>query len=123
MNRTILVVDDESVTRRLVAFTLNPLNIEVVGAGDAHAAYEIATQQSIDLMLVDINLPEVDGFSFIRILKEAPGLGDVPIIVFTARIDPDDERVARELGVVGFLYKPFSTHQLRDLVSTHVHQP
>jgi CheY-like chemotaxis protein len=120
MTHTLLVVDDESTTRRLVMFTLKSLNIQVIGAEDGLAALEIASSQPISMMLVDINLPGMDGFTLIERLKAIPQLKDVPLITFTARNHPDDEARARELGAIGFLYKPFSTQELRNLVSVYL---
>jgi two-component system chemotaxis response regulator CheY len=120
LSRTLLVVDDESITRRLVMFTVKPLGIEVLGAGDGQTALEIASRQSIGMILVDINLPEMDGFALIEQLKAIPHLKDVPLVTFTARNHLEDEERARELGAVGFLYKPFSTQELRSLVTEHL---
>lgn len=120
MTLTLLVVDDESITRRLVMFTVKPLGVEVLGAGDGQTALEIAAHHAIGMMLVDINLPEMDGFTLIEQLKAIPHLKDVPLVTFTARNHPEDEARARELGAVGFLYKPFSTQELRSLVSEYL---
>ena len=120
MGRTLLVVDDESTTRRLVMFTLRPLNVEVIGAEDGLSALEMARTHPVDMMLVDINLPTMDGFTLIRELKALPQLADVPLITFTARNYPEDEARAQQLGAAGFLYKPFSTQELRSLVTHHL---
>ncbi|MEP7290114.1 MAG: response regulator [Chloroflexota bacterium] len=120
MTPTVLVVDDESVTRRLVIFSLKTLNVEVLPAEDATEALEMAHTHCIDLMLVDINLPDIDGLTLIKHLREIPKMENVPIISFTARNDSDDETRARELGAKGFLYKPFSTQELRELVTYHL---
>jgi two-component system chemotaxis response regulator CheY len=120
MSRTLLVVDDESTTRRLVMFTLRPLDVTVIGAEDGRTALEIASQQPVDMLLVDINLPVMDGFSLIEQLKAMPHLREVPLVTFTARNHPQDEARARELGAVGFLYKPFSTQELRALVTHYL---
>lgn len=120
MSKTLLVVDDESTTRRLVMFSLRPLNVNVVGAEDGAQALELANSEPFDMILVDINLPGMDGFTLIRRLRELPQFEHVPLLTFTARNHPDDEAQARELGAVGFLYKPFSTQELRALVATHL---
>lgn len=120
MSRTLLVVDDESTTRRLVMYTLKSLNVEVIGADDGQSALELASSHSIGMMLVDINLPEMDGFTLIQKLKAIPHLREVPLITFSARSNPQDEAYARELGAAGFLSKPFSTQELRTLVSHYL---
>lgn len=116
----LLVVDDETSTRRLVEYIVRALGIEVLGAATGNEALEYVRQYPIGMVLVDINLPGMDGFTLIRHLRELPEVADVPIITFTARDHPDDEHHARELGVINFLYKPFTTGDLRALVSKHM---
>ena len=118
--RRLLVVDDESSTRRLVEYIVKALGIDVVGAATGAEALTIVQQQPVGMVLVDINLPVMDGFTLIRHLREVPSMQDVPIITFTARDHPDDQNQARALGVSGFLYKPFTTGDLRALVSEHM---
>ncbi len=120
MSIQILVVDDESVTRRVVTHALKSINVGVVGAENASAALELAPSLTIALAMVDINLPDMDGFEVIRRLKQMPHLQDVPMVVFTARSHPSDKYAAQEAGAAGFLYKPFSTQELRELVTQHI---
>ena len=120
MATQVLVVDDESVTRRVVTHALQKLDIEVVGAADGASAIDLAEQHDIALAIVDINLPDMDGFAVIQQLKSIAHMQDVPVIVFTARNQPGDKVTAQEVGAVDFLYKPFSTQELRDLVTRHL---
>lgn len=120
MLRTILVVDDESVMRRVVTYALKAIQVDVVSAEDGAQALDLAANQAFALALVDINLPDMDGFEVIQHLREIPHMADIPMIVFTARNHPGDEHHALEAGAVGFLYKPFSTQVLRDLVTAHL---
>jgi CheY-like chemotaxis protein len=116
----VLVVDDEITTRRLVAFTLKPLDIEVLGADDGAAALELVHHQVPDLIIVDINLPGMDGFTLMEQLSALPQLREVPIVAYTARNVADDAARARQVGARGFLFKPFSTSELRSLVNLHL---
>lgn len=116
MNPTVFVIDDELVTRRVVMYTLKGIKIDVVDAINATNAIEIAQNHEFNLMLVDINLPDMNGFTLITRLKEIAHLRETPIIVFTARNNPDDQLLSQKAGAVDFLYKPFSTQELRDCV-------
>lgn len=116
----VLVVDDEITTRRLVAFTLKPLDIEVLGANDGIAALELVRERTPNLIIIDINLPGMDGFALMEQLGALPQLRDVPLVAYTARNVPDDAARARRLGARGFLFKPFSTSELRGLVNQHL---
>lgn len=117
---TILIVDDESVTRRLVSFALKNMNIETIDVEDATQAIQSAHDQLFELAIIDINLPDMDGFSLIKNLKQIPHMTHIPYIIFTARNNEDDTLLAKEVGAVGFLYKPFSTQELRNLVKQHL---
>jgi CheY-like chemotaxis protein len=116
MKPLILVVDDELIIQRLVTHTLRPLNVELASALDAKSAIEIVRTTRPHLALVDINLPDMDGFTLMESLKAIPNMAGVPMIAFTARNDPEDEARALALGAKGLLYKPFSTGELRELV-------
>lgn len=120
MKPTVLVIDDESIVRRLVAHTLKTLNVEVLAAASAAEALHVAGEQTVDLILCDINLPDIDGFALMARLKAMPRLGHVPLIAFTARNHSEDEAQALAVGVSGFLYKPFSTQELREMVADHL---
>ncbi len=120
MSKRVLVVDDESVTRRVVTHTLKLLDIEVISAENGTEALVLARENAFALAFVDINLPDIDGFEVLRQLRSLPHMQQVPIIVFTARSHPGDEATALETGAAGFLYKPFSTQELRDLVRTQL---
>ncbi|PJF40222.1 MAG: hypothetical protein CUN55_12980, partial [Phototrophicales bacterium] len=72
------------------------------------------------LALVDINLPDVDGFTLMSHLRELPHMHHIPMIAFTARHDPQDELLAKENGAVDILRKPFSTQELRQMISQYL---
>ncbi len=113
----VLVIDDESITRRVVAHTLKAMDIETLQAESGTEAIEVAREQSFALALVDINLPDMDGFTLVGELKKLPHLEGVPMVLFTARNHPGDEAAAEMVGADGFFYKPFSTQELREMVT------
>jgi len=120
MTTCVLVVDDESVSRRVVSHTLKTLAIEVIGAENGVQAIELAREGLFQLAIVDINLPDINGFDVIRQIKQLPHFANVPVIMFTARNHAGDRAMADEVGAVDFLYKPFSTQELRELVLKHL---
>jgi CheY-like chemotaxis protein len=120
MNPTILVVDDESVTRRLLTFALKAINVDVIAAQDATEALDLVHKHDFHLILVDLNLPDMDGIALMRRFRMIPRLDQTPLVCFTARNNPDDEAYAREAGAIDFMYKPFSTQELRDLVKKYL---
>jgi CheY-like chemotaxis protein len=120
MSVKILAVDNERVTIRVVTHALKSLGIETVGAADPDEALELARNNRFDLAIIDINLPGMDGFELVAQLKALPAMADIPVIIFTARSIEDDQVHAASAGAVGFLYKPFSTQELRNLVTKHL---
>jgi two-component system, chemotaxis family, chemotaxis protein CheY len=116
----VLVVDDELTTRRLVAYTLKTFDLEVLGADDAVAALELVRHHTPNLIIVDINLPGMDGFTLMERLGALPHLRNVPMVAYTGRTVTDDAARARKAGARGFLFKPFSTSELRSLVNLHL---
>ena len=120
MNMKILVVDDEAVTRRLVTFTLKTLPVEVEAVENGSLALEAAARGSFALAFVDINLPDMEGFVLVRQLHATANMANTPIFLFTARNNADDHAHAIEIGAAGFLYKPFSTQELRSLVTAYL---
>ena len=120
MTKRILVVDDEAVTRRLVTFTLKVFPVEVEAVENGELALEAASKGSFDLAFVDINLPDIEGFDLVQQLHATTNMANTPIFLFTARNNADDHARAIEIGAVGFLYKPFSTQELRGLVTKYL---
>ncbi|MEM6526843.1 MAG: response regulator [Chloroflexota bacterium] len=120
MSVTVLVVDDESVTRRVVAHALKSISVEVLDAEDGTTALQLAQANAPALALVDINLPDMDGFTVTQELRGIPHMADVPIVIFTARNHAGDEEAAAQAGAQGFFYKPFSTQELREMVNRYV---
>ena len=115
MTPTILVVDDESVTRRLISHTLKTLPVQIQSFADGRTALEWSQSNKFDLGLVDINLPDIEGFRLIRELHSLAHLADIPIVIFTARSKSEDAAHAIRAGAVELFYKPFSTQELRTL--------
>ncbi len=113
---TVLIVDDHQVVRRVVRHALQPLALDVIEAEDGRAALALAASYSVDLVLVDTNLPDQDGFSLLQQLKALPHLAAVPIIMLSSSGGTDDEIRAWEAGAASFLSKPFHTQALRDAV-------
>lgn len=122
MRKPVMVVDDDSATCRVVTYGLRALQVDIITAENGMQAIELAQEQQLALVIVDINLPGMDGFEVIRHLKAIPHLQDTPMIIFTARSQTGDRASAQEAGAVDFLYKPFSTEELRDLVSKYLDQ-
>jgi len=106
---TILVVDDEPSIREVVSIYLERAGYHVVVADDGQAALEALEKQPLDLVVLDLMLPEVDGLEITRQLRAK---GDIPIIMLTARREETDRILGLEMGADDYVVKPFSPREL-----------
>jgi DNA-binding response OmpR family regulator len=103
----VLVVDDERSIRLLCRVNLLASGMEVLEAEDGRAAIEVARRERPDLVLLDVMMPELDGWTVARELAADKATRDIPVVFLTARADPADKRLGEQLGGVGYLVKPF----------------
>jgi two-component system alkaline phosphatase synthesis response regulator PhoP len=109
MNEVILVVDDEPKIVKQAQDYLERSGFRVVAAGDGKMALAQARHERPDLVVLDLNLPEMDGLDVCRALRRE---SDVPIIMLTARVDETDRLIGLELGADDYITKPFSPREL-----------
>jgi putative two-component system response regulator len=116
---TVLVVDDTPANLTLLAQVLKPdyrVQLAVSGA----KALEICRRQAPDLIVLDVMMPELDGYEVCRRLKADPALCRVPVIFLTALTRPEDESIGFEVGGADFIHKPFNPATVRARVRTHL---
>ena len=109
MAKRILVVDDEARYQRLLEANLRTDNYEVITASNGREAIEIFSSQPIDLLLLDVMMPELDGFETCERIRE---YSSVPIIMLTAKGDEKDRVRGLDLGADDYVTKPFSATEL-----------
>lgn len=109
MNELILVVDDEPKIVKLARDYLERNGFQVVSAGDGSTALAVARQERPSLVVLDLNLPGMDGLDVCRTLRRE---SDVPIIMLTARAEETDRLIGLELGADDYITKPFSPREL-----------
>ncbi|GAB6470290.1 response regulator transcription factor [Bacillus cereus] len=105
MNKTVLLVEDERRLREIVSDYFRNEGFEVIEAEDGKKALKLFAEHEIDLIMLDIMLPEIDGWSVCRRIRKESA---VPIIMLTARSDEDDTLLGFELGADEYVTKPFS---------------
>jgi CheY-like chemotaxis protein len=116
-----LVVDDNAITRRVLQAHLERIGQEVLsasGGNDALALLETAPE--IDLVVTDVQMPELDGFGFIERLRERPEWQALPVIVCSGTADRASVQRARDLGIRSFLVKPVVAANLQREVRSHL---
>jgi DNA-binding NtrC family response regulator len=116
----ILVVDDDPASLSVLTAALEPEGYEILAASDGAAALRVAARARPSLVLLDIMMPDMDGFETCRRLKAQEGGRDTPVVFITARGDTEDVVEGFRAGGVDYVVKPFQTAEVVSRVSTHV---
>jgi two-component system, cell cycle response regulator DivK len=116
VSKRILVIEDTEDNRRIFRDLLVPSGYELIEAVDGAQGVAIASTEKPDLILMDIQLPIVDGYEATRRIKANPELRHIPIIAVTSYALSGDEEKSRAAGCDGYLAKPFSLQQVLDAV-------
>ncbi len=113
----ILVVDDEADIVSTIQYRLKFCDFEVITAGNGKEGLEKAADEKPDLILLDINMPIMDGHEMLERLKSRPELKDIPVIMLTAYSDKKDIAKAADIGVADYVTKPFDFTELMEKIS------
>jgi PAS domain S-box-containing protein len=123
---TLLLVEDQLVTQKLVRLILEKWGHHVYVASDGRAALESYLQRRFDLVLMDLQLPLMDGLSVTAAIREyeaQAGLARTPVIALTAQTEPEDRAICFAAGMDGYLSKPVMTQSLRETLQAHGAHP
>ena len=116
----VLVVEDEAVIAQIIRLLLEPDGHEVMIADDGSRGFAAAQRQAVDLIILDLMMPVMDGFSVLEALRGTERTASIPVIVLSARSDDETQRRCQEFGVETYLQKPFESEDLigavRDLL-------
>jgi DNA-binding response OmpR family regulator len=118
MAKRILVVDDDENILNLEKTILEQKGFDVTGADGGSEALKLLGERDFDLILLDVMMPEVDGFTVCRKIKEDPRLKDIPVIFLTARGGGEALAEGFESGAVMYINKPFTANKLLTIVNT-----
>lgn len=116
MPATILIVDDSKVVRGMVRGALTADAHRVVEAPGVPEALAALDAETVDLVITDVNMPDVDGLTLVRTLRGRPRERFTPVLVLTTEGGEEMKRRGREAGATGWLVKPFDPDQLRHTV-------
>lgn len=112
MSKRILLVEDQADNRKIIRDMLRATDYEITEAENGEEALAAIAKQSPDLILMDIQLPVMDGYAATRQIKADPALRSIPIIAVTSYALSGEEKKAREAGCDDYVPKPFSPRQL-----------
>lgn len=117
MAKKILAVDDSASIRQMVTFTLQQAGYEVISAEDGQKGLTTAQSHQADLVITDLNMPNMDGIELIRQLRTLGAYKFTPILMLTTETDPTKKMQGKEAGATGWIVKPFNPEQLLKVIS------
>ena len=128
MNRTsrtiagsrVLIVDDLAANLNLLRETLEPMGCEIFAANSAVRALELIPRTQPDLILLDVHMPDMDGFAVCQTLKDNPSTAGIPIVFITADREIDSLVRGFRIGAIDYIAKPFQPDEVRLRVETHL---
>ncbi len=107
MSKVVCIVDDQPSLRQMLRFALNIHGLQVIEAENGVDALDKLARHDIDMMLVDWQMPEMDGLELVRRLRKSEEFADMPVVIISCRDDLSARKEARSLGVMNWLKKPF----------------
>ncbi len=112
MSKVIMTVDDSASVRQMVSFTLRDAGYEVVEAVDGQDALAKVDNQALNMVITDLNMPNLDGIGLIRALRALPSCKFIPIIMLTTESQAEKKQEGKSAGATGWIVKPFKPEQL-----------
>ncbi|ACE84819.1 response regulator [Cellvibrio japonicus] len=117
MSKVILVVDDSASIRQVVGMALRGAGYTVVEASDGRDALSKLDGQKINLVISDVNMPNMDGITFVKEMKQKPNYKFTPVIMLTTEGADDKKREGQAAGAKAWIVKPFRPEQMLQAVS------
>jgi len=117
MQKTILIVDDSPMIRRIVGQLLDESGYKVMLAENGQKGFELSKRHQPDLIIMDIEMPVMNGVAATALLKADPDTAHLPVLIFTSLGSEEDIKRAREAGGQGFLNKPICREELQNAIN------
>jgi two-component system chemotaxis response regulator CheY len=119
MAKNVLLVDDSSTMRKIISRSLRQAGLdfgEIYEAGDGQEALTMLEKESIDIVLSDINMPNMNGIEFLREKANRPAIKDIPVFMISTETGEDIIGEAKSLGAIGALKKPFTPDKVNEVL-------
>jgi two-component system chemotaxis response regulator CheY len=119
MGKNVLLVDDSSTMRKIIGRSLRQAGIDfdnIFEASDGLEALDILEKEQVDIVLSDINMPNMDGISFLREKSGRDGIKDIPVLMISTETGEDIIGEAKSLGAVGAIKKPFTPDKVNEIL-------
>ena len=116
MTKKIMTADDSPSMRQMVSFTLKEAGFDVIEAADGQDALNKLKADKADMVITDLNMPNMDGLELIKAIRELPEYKFIPIIMLTTESDESKKQAGKDAGATGWLVKPFKPPQLTAVI-------
>lgn len=116
MSKVIMTVDDSASVRQMVSFTLRDAGYEVIEAVDGKDALSKRGGRPVNMVITDLNMPNLDGIGLIRALRSEPACRFIPIVMLTTESQAEKKQEGKAAGATGWIVKPFKPEQLLAIV-------
>lgn len=117
MTKVALTVDDSKTIREMVSFTLKNHGFEIMEAEDGKEALSVLGDKDVDIIITDLNMPNMDGFELMKNLRANPKYKFTPILMLTTESDESKKALGKEAGATGWIVKPFNPEKLVQVVN------
>ncbi len=115
--KTILIVEDSATTRALIRAVIDEIGeFETVEASSGFEALKMLPQQAYDLIITDINMPDINGLELISFVRNNPRFTHLPIVIVSTERSEEDKRRGMALGATAYVTKPFKSFELQDII-------
>lgn len=118
--KNILIVDDCKTTRKLLSYLLKEAKLNITLAENGFDALEKLARNAIDIVLTDMNMPQMDGIELIRSMKEDDSYKNIPIVMLTTEADESERNRGLEVGASSYLTKPVGKEQLMAEINKYI---
>lgn len=113
----ILIVEDSETTRALIRAVVEEMNdFNIIEAGSGFEALKLLPTEKFNLIITDINMPDINGLELIRFVKTNPLYKDIPLIIVTTERGEEDRKKGMSLGASAYITKPFKADELKDAI-------
>ena len=120
MEKTILIAEDSASIRKFISLALKLHGYRVILTVDGMDALEKLAQEHVDLVITDLNMPNIDGYKLIRTIRSNPDYQDLPIIILSSLSKDEDIKEGMDAGANSYLIKPFNTKRIQYEVSKYL---
>lgn len=116
MTLTVCTVDDSQSIRDMMSYTLKEAGFNVLEAEDGQKALQVLDNNQADLVITDLNMPNMDGLTLIKSLREKPQYSGTPILMLTTESDAEKKAAGKAAGATGWIVKPFNPDNLINVI-------